>query len=838
MLFTAVFSLSGGMLQASEEYTMREIGTRAHAGLKDATTEQYEKAAADPSVKKCSYNIFIGIADNIKKHQAEIRYTPYEEFLSDHFISLVEGDMPKAEDEILVDTFVMDELKVPHALGSRIPLTFSFMGKTVEKVFKVSGYYNGDSISHASELFLSERFWLKLKGSHTEEEFLTRNQEHPEESGIGLLSVDLTFSNSSHLEEKVQTLIRNIGYEPETELDYGVNWAYMGNRLESVDPVSYFIIGSALAVILLTGYLIIYNIFQISIMSDIRFYGLLKTIGTTKKQLKHLIMRQVIRLSVIGIPIGLLAGYGVGSLAVPMLGQIMFSYVKLDLSLQFHPLIFLAGAAFSVITVFLSCRKPGKIAGSVSPVEAVKYTETALKPRRKKRKQHSFSPVNMAFANLGRSRKRTCVVISAISLSITLLTIVMTGVGSFQLDQFLEMRIAGDVMIGNAGLFQSTSGGNDFEIDKDYIAFADSQPGIETVDEMWVSYTKRIKIDQKATESLIKLDQEDKLERSYGTDPLKLTSFPGYQFGYTDGLFKNITVLEGSLDVKKFQSGNYILLSCFYGNDLYGPEDSPYHPGDLVTVTSHTKDTKSTEIKNEDGEVTDVIYDNLAEKEYEVMAIVQYPHSMDLSRYSPNGMDAILPLKEFQNTGIDDSLCFSKSYQIQDDQKDSFVSALKDYTENTNPLMGFTSKQELRDEFSGMTNIMSTIGISLSAVIAFIGILNFINAVFTSIISRKREFAMLQSIGMTTGQLKRVIICEGISYIAVSGILSLIIGSLLSYAVLHALNTILMFFEYQFQILPFFIMLPVLLAIAVITPILSFRQLQKESVVDRLREAE
>jgi len=208
---------------------------------------------------------------------------------------------------------------------------------------------------------------------------------------------------------------------------------------------------------------------------------------------------------------------------------------------------------------------------------------------------------------------------------------------------------------------------------------------------------------------------------------------------------------------------------------------------------------------------------------------------MDLSRYSPNGMDAVLPLKEFQNTG---SLCFAKSYQIQDDQQDSFVSALKDYTENTNPLMGFTSRQELKDEFSGMTNIMSTIGISLSAVIAFIGILNFINAVFTSIISRKREFAMLQSIGMTTSQLKQVMICEGISYIAISGILSLIIGSLLAYAVLHTLNNILMFFEYQFQILPFFIMLPILLAIAVITPILSFRQLQKESVVDRLRETE
>lgn len=839
MLFTAVFSLLDGTLQASEENTMREVGTRAHAGLKDATMEQYEKAAADPSVKKCNYNIFIGLAENLETRQAEIRYMPFEDALPDYFITLTEGRMPAAEDEIIADTFIMDELKVPHELNSKIPLTIQFMGKTIEKEFKVCGYYNGDAIGHASELFISEPFWLQLKGSYTEADFLAWNEEHPNENGKGLLSVNLTFSDSSHLEEKVQTLIQNMGYEPKTELDYGVNWAYMENRLESLDPISFFIVGGALIVILLTGYLIIYNIFQISIMGDIRFYGLLKTIGTTKKQLRHLIMRQVIRLSIIGIPVGLLAGYAIGCLAVPMLSSILYTSSDLRISLQFHPFIFLFGAAFSAVTVLLSCRKPGKIAGSVSPVEAVKYTETSVSPAHKKRKQHTFSPMSMALANLGRNKKKTGIVIAAITLSIILLTIVMTGVGSFQLDTFLEQRIAGDFMIGNADMFRSTtSGGRDYNIDESYISFADSQPGIEETNEMWFNSSSNFKIDQKGRERLLKLDQEEKLDHSYGMDPLNEDSFGGYMFGYTDGLFKNITVLEGSLDVEKFQNGNYILLHRFYGNDILEPEDSPYHPGDIVTIQSITDDTTSTDITNEAGEIIDVTYDNLAEKEYEVMAIIESPHSMDLSGYIPNGMHAVLPLKEFQNADQTYNIRFAKSYQVQDEYKESFASSLTDYTQNTAPLMGFTSKQTLEKEFSGLIKTISAIGISLSAVIALIGVLNFINAVFTSIISRKREFAMLQSIGMTNGQLKRVIMCEGVSYICAAGIFSLVAGSLLSYAVLHALNDILMFFEYQFQILPFFIMLPILLAVAVVTPVLSFRQLQKESVVERLRDAE
>ncbi len=837
MLFTSVFSLFSGMIQVTEETTMREVGTRAHAGLKNATMQQYEKAAADPSVRSCNYNIMLGIAQNMKHRQAEIRFMPFEDALDDYFISLTEGHMPDAEDEIIVDTYILDELKVPHALGSKIPLTFKFMGEVIQKEFKVSGYYNGDAISHASELFVSERFWLKLKGTRTEDDFIAWASEHPEESGQGLLSVNVTFSDNSHPEEKVQTLIRNMGYEPKTELDYGVNWAYMGTRLESVDPISCSITGTAILIILLTGYLIIYNIFQISILSDIRFYGLLKTIGTTKRQLRRLIMHQVVKLSVIGIPIGLVAGYAIGSIATPMLSRILYTYADIDISLRFHPFIFLFGAAFSAITVLLSCRKPGKIAGSVSPIEAVKYTEATVKASDKKRKRHAFSPASMALANLRRNRKKTGIVIAAISLSIILLTIVMTGIGSFQIDSFLEQRIAGDFMIGNASLFQSQASVSSYRPDDAFISFADAQPGFVSANEMWFGTGNFYKIDRKTRERLQKLDREDKLEHSYGLNPLKGETFGGYMFGYTDGLFQNITVLEGSLDVDEFQNGDYILLHRFFGNSLLEPEDSPYHPGDMVTIQSITKDSTATEVTNDDGEVIDVVYDNLAEKQYEVMAIIEAPHSMDLSRYTPNGMHAILPLKEFRNGDPSHNICFAKSYRIEDDYMESFASALTDYTERIDPLMGFASKQTYEKEFSGLTNTMSVIGISLSAVIALIGILNFINAVFTSIIARKREFATLQSIGMTSGQLKRVIICEGIGYIATAGILSLIAGSILSYVILHALNNVIMFFDYRFQIVSFLIMLPILFIVAILTPLLSFRQLQKESVVERLRDA-
>lgn len=862
MLFTAVFSLLGGVMQVTEESTMREVGGRAHAGLKGATMEQYEKIISDPLVKRSDYNILIGVAENILKRSGEVRYLPEEKSLEDYFITLEEGHLPDTEDGIVVDTFVMDECKIPHALGEKITLVIPFMGEKVEKEFTVSGWYEGDSISHASELFVSEAFWMELKGDLTDADFKAWGEEHPEDVNVGLLAANLYFDNSSHIEEKVRTVIEHAGYEPEKDVDYGVNWAYMENRLEQVDPFTIVMAAGAVCVILLTGYLIIYNIFQISVMGDIRFYGLLKTIGTTKKQLRRLIMRQAMVLSLIGIPLGLLLGYGIGKVLLPFMMSFM-DYGNAAVSLEFHPLIFVFGAAFSILTVFLSCRKPGKIAGSVSPVEAVKYTEGApgssriLRKRAKSReksgitkkksgdkKTHSFSVQRMAFANLGRNKRKTGVVVTAISLSMILLTLVMTGVGSFRIDKFLEQRIVGDIMIGSVNLFSSSSRDSDYELDPGLVSLADEQEGILETNEMWVGFGTSVKLDETGKERFKKLYEEEKLEHSeyddyrYQQVMEQDGILDGYVYGYTDSLLENVKVLEGKLDIEKFQNGDYVLLTTIRASEELDAADSIYHPGDKLTMSSITETSNIYEEKNENGEILNVRYDNLAEKEYEVMAIIDLPYSMDIHRYAHNTMDAVLPLKELSHGEGVNNICFAKSYKVEPDSLEDVESAVKDYTEKECLYMGYASKNSLKKEFSGMTNVIGTIGISLAGVIAFIGILNFINAVFTGILARKYEFAMLQSIGMTKAQLQKMLIWEGISYVGIAGAASLCIGSIFSRAILQALNKVIMFFEYRFQILPFVVMVPILAAVAILTPLLSFRQLQKHSIVERLREGE
>lgn len=846
ILFTAAFSLVGGAMQMAQENTMREVGGTFHAGIKAATMEQYEKTAADPLVKKSSFTIFIGIADNILDRQAEIRYTPEESTLPDLFITLEEGHLPREEREILVDTFTLEELGLPCALGEKVPLTFSFMGETVEEEFTLSGWYEGDHVAHASELFVSESYWLKLKGSLTDEDFVKWGETHPEDEGTGLTAGNFFFDNASGLEEKIRTVIQNAGYEPGTELSYGVNWAYMSSRMESVDPFTFLILASAVLVILLTGYLIIYNIFQISVISDIRFYGLLKTIGTTKGQIRCLVRRQAVRLSLIGIPVGLLIGYGVGKLALPFALSIS-DYQGMEIALRFDPWILVWGGGFTAFTVFLSSRKPGKIAGNVSPIEALRYTEAdgkRKKGRGRKKKKHAarFSAVSMAWASLGRNRRTTAVVIAAISFSIILLAVIMTAVGSFQIDQFMEQRIAGDFLIGNRNVTSTSHRSGDIDMEPEYLALADRQAGIQSRTEMWVRFQSFLQINDQAAEQLRKLDEEGKLNRSpYAVDVLEERlagerSFNGFFYGYSDALLSNLKVLEGTLDVERFQTGNYVLLGQFLGDGHLPSGDHVYHPGDRVTVEYYTEDSTFREVRDESGATVDMIYENLGEKEYEVMAVVEIPDSMNLRRYSANSCDVVLPLAELEPEDANVHR-FAVSYQVEEEAQEAFEAAVKAYT-NEHTTMGYTTKESLRREFANMVTVIATIGISLAAVIALIGILNFVNAMITGILSRRREFAMLQSIGMTSTQLVKTLICEGISYIALSGVIGFLAGSLLSFLVLRALNNVLLFFEYHFQILPFVIMMPVFLVTAVLAPVAAYRNVRKKSIVERLRESE
>ena len=218
-------------------------------------------------------------------------------------------------------------------------------------------------------------------------------------------------------------------YTDPNSVRIGVNWGYTSSQLESqLDPELMIAIAAFLLLVIFTGYLIIYNIFQISVAGDIRFYGLLKTIGTTPRQLKRIIRQQALLLCLIGIPAGLLLGYGIGAVLVP----VVLHSIQLDTgitTISTSPVIFLGSMLFALLTVLLSCSKPGKMAAKVSPVEATKYTDV-MQTKKKRRSIRGAKLHQMAFANLGRNKKKTVLVVVSLALSVTLFNALCAFVGA------------------------------------------------------------------------------------------------------------------------------------------------------------------------------------------------------------------------------------------------------------------------------------------------------------------------------------------------------------------------------------------------------------------------
>ena len=161
---------------------------------------------------------------------------------------------------------------------------------------------------------------------------------------------------------------------------------------------------------------------------------------------------------------------------------------------------------------------------------------------------------------------------------------------------------------------------------------------------------------------------------------------------------------------------------------------------------------------------------------------------------------------------------------------------LNSYIDSVEPSMDFESKATYVSSFDNLTSMIITIGGALSIIIGIIGIANFVNSVLTSVITRKKEFAMLQSIGMTGKQLKRMLSFEGLYYAVGTIITSAVLGGLFSVVIVRGISNGIWFFTYRFVMWPMLVVYPFLLLFAATIPALMYRRIAKVSIIERLRQ--
>lgn len=860
VLFTSLFTIAASINYSYQQENFRRAGSDAHGSFKDITWEQAEQLRRDPLIQDSWCRLFVGMPHDppFNKSHVEVSYME-PNGASHYFCTPVEGALPReGTDEAATDTHVLALLGIEPRVGAQFTIAITLddgttQPRTIERTFTLSGWWEYDSAMLANNVLLPR--------SAAEEICALSNGEL--NSMTGAWNLDVMFQSAAGIRENLGAVLGNYGYqhtEPGAEnyLDIGVNWGYTGERLSgNFDPMTAAAIATILLLIIFTGYLIIYNVFQISVTNDIRFYGLLKTIGTTGKQLKRVIRQQALLLSLVGIPVGLLFGFVIGNKLTPL---IMAQLSYQNAFVTFNPWIFIGAAAFSLLTVSLSCARPGRIAARVSPVEAVRYAEGGQQSGKKGGKRAGKAGASlpkMAWANLGRSKGKTVVTIISLTLAVVLMNLVYTFAHGFDMEKYLSGQVVTDFVLGHADYFQP--GANfrsaDQALPEEVIAQVSAQASITEGGRV---YGQEESIQALLPEEYLRQDysrhySEETLDNIIAsqehTDEGTIVGF-AQLYGLEDFILSEITVLDG--DITPLSDPGQNAIAAVYSADEHGviaENGNCFQVGDTVTLryvkewvnvdmdTGEELSAEEIEARWAQGEANYAprakVYE---EKEYTVCARISIPSALSY-RYATLGASKLAMGAELfqQDTGTSSVMIYA--FNTAEESNAAMEDFLKEYTGSVQPTYDYESKQSKTAEFEGFRNMFLTMGGALSGIIGMVGVLNFINAVLTGILARKRELAMLQSVGMTGKQMNTMLVYEGLYYTMLSAALSLVLSAALG-PLAGSLCSVFWFFTYQFTVLPVLAVIPLSLILGILIPLLVYRSVNRRTIVERLREIE
>ena len=812
LLFTSLFVGSVSMILSKRATEIKQFMDSAHASAQNLSEEDakrlQETIEQSEQVERYGSGIFLGAGmDERFGFSVEVRYA--DENMAESFNCLpTTGRLPEKENEVALSSMILENLGVRPKIGEEITLTWEvnpMLKQYKTDTFQICGFWQGDKAVLGQMVWVSEAYAKENCYPVTEEEL---------ENGIynGGKEYSVWYKNLWNLEKKTETISKAAGF---TKAGTGmeVNPAY--NLLEE-DSFSFSSLIVMILFVILAGYLIIYNIFNISVKTDIRAYGLLKNVGTTGKQLKKIVRMQAWRLSAVGIPIGLLCGYLAGLCMAPSLtadaeisaqaGQTAQTVVSAN------PLIFLAAILLTLLTVYLSSLQACKMVERVSPVEALRLAE-GEQSHRKIKKNTSVTWWGMAVQNVLRNWKKGLIVMLSIALSMVVVNCIVMLVQGYDFDSYRKVVLASDFQLDQ--MTDTLSNTNFNGITPEIKGILNKCPESEKTGYVYYSEERH-----KMEPELLKTWEAfaDKYEKNWTDyeeqvwEDAKASNTVSVHFlGISESVFDKLEWRGEKCSWDTFKSGNYVLVD--YG-DKYAEHPVSYY---------------------QTGDVFQMEYKNGNQKDYEVIGEALMPYALDYPYADLIYITVLVPEDEYiTQTGNESAMYAAIDAKKGEDKQ------IKEYIDKNilkeNDMINVFSVLDMKESFQQFVSKYYMIGGFLVVILAFIGIMNFFNTTATSVISRKKELALLEVVGMTKKQVSKMLVTEGFLYLGgafVIAVLLIVFGA--KQILVNTLGTA-FFFRLHLTIVPCVFMIPILVGIAYVIPKYQFEKMSRESIVERIRK--
>ena len=803
-----------------------------HLKLSNINKEDIEKLENNRDIKDLNIINDVGYA-KLENSQNENRpyihlYSLDEKSFNNMELELVEGTYPQNSNEIAISKSIIDDAQVDLKIGDTI--TFNIGDRYIGDRMLSSGYeFEPAELMSEPEnvdLILSEMPEDSTKETDVERKEEIKVNFTKEFTIVGIMSENeqpikpisfmydagyacvtngldegetnayIAFKNPLDSETSIDEILGiNLNSGEISEYRYSINYeilkweSFNTNLGDSSLNMMIAVVIIVIAIIILTSVYCIKNTFSISLTEKIKMYGMLSSIGATKKQIKKSVIQEGMILSLIGIPVGILVGILlVYILVIAVRGALSGILDIVVFKITLLPI--LISIILGIVTVYLSCLSAARKAKKITPLEAIKSSND-IKIKSKKIKSPKIIKKIfgvggvIAYKNLKRSKKKYRTTVISIAMSVfvfiassTLINYAFEAMGGYYKDYDYNIK------------FSSTS--------------SDGQELKQILnDENFSNYTLLYK-----TNSILKI-----------TDMSKLSEFGKTVFIEND-LYKNneIPVEIYGLNSEDFKE---------YLEKLRVDYDKNKDKAVLLDYYSLYKEGKTIKNRLLTYSPNDSISGNVEDKEFNV---------------------SISKITETVPDGLEGTYFYSAVIVLNVDEYGNNFNFVPNMLTTNSEEPDDLAKRSQKYDNMYVTNIASEVrfydsvrlvvyifAYGFIGIITLIGVTNIFNTLTSNIDLRQREFAMLESIGMTKKEFNKMINLETLFYSLKALIFGIVLGLIASFAIYKAFAQSL---DYGFKIPMQAMLISILFVFVIVFIIMKFAigKINKQNIIDTIRK--
>ena len=819
ILSTALMVGIGLLFSSFQDYMIRE--TISYNGKYEA---EYGDVSLDKlnSIDKKDFSYFYQKPIGFSKFDSANEYKPYiyissvdKEYFNE--LHLISGRFAENDSELVISNHINTNGGASYKIGDIITLKYG--ERVIEGVNTLANneYYEEETLNIVGEktytiVGIVERSNFE---DYSASGYSTFTLDMNDKDGTA--NVFVMFNNKKKIIKQSEDLAKKLGYNNAISYNSKLLALYGESTYGNIMKSMITMIVIMLSLVSIGCIVVIYNSFAISVMERKKEFGLLSSIGATKKQLSYTVFFEALIEGIIGIILGICGAYiGIGTVIL-IINNLIGDILVLKLNLVTNIVFIIIPVIFMILVIFISALVPSRRAAKVSPIEAIRQNDD-IKINKKKIKTGKL--VNKLFGiegeialkNIKRNKKKYRVTIVSLFISIVLFI-------SFSSYMNYTIDTASSVMGEVPYDYQISYFGDDNDIDAlDKISEIIKSNDVKE----YVSYSAS---NLSTIGNYIYSDEYlDFYKSAYGDDGIKALTNLKYQY-------ISIYILD-DISYNKYKEligldkDSVILLNKFkgvsYGNNKRVNYDIPViNNGDInIKICNFDDNDEDVDTTKYCNKKIDNIF--ITNKSFDLIEEFSYMSDFKL----------IVNKKLYDN--ISDSGTHYTQYNIISDNTDNIDKLTKELDKYDN--VNYTNVKESMKQANNMILVVKILMYGFIGLITLIGVTSVFNTISTSMALRKREFAVLRSIGLTRKGFNKILFFESLFFGLKSLIYAIPVSLGVTIIIHYALADMMSINSIVIPWKAIIISIVSVFVIVLLTMMYSTSKIKKHNIIEQIRE--